>query len=211
MRWSVIVGCATLFNVFAGQAGATIWCGQKPGTILNHPCADSDALSERALSKATGKFQAQWRNLTGVWNVKSATSAAGARPEIQVLVDPPWAGCTRSEIPASVNGIPVLVVPSEVPEVIVSSGYIESLHRPPSRKSNDNLDRERTYSGIVHQYGPRWLALPGVIGIAPAGCDCDSCNFKGIEISVQRQFMSALLKQIPRSVKGVPVNLLPRD
>ncbi|MHB8383540.1 MAG: hypothetical protein ACYDC3_14530 [Candidatus Binataceae bacterium] len=211
MKWNAILAGAMLFSVSAGQAGAAIWCGQRPGTELNHPCGDSDALGERAFSKATGKFQAPWKDLKGVWNVLAATSAAEGRMEIQVLVDPPWAGCARSQIPTVVNGIPVLVVPSEVPKVIISNGYFGYLHRPPSRKSNDNLESEKTYAKLVHQYGSRWLALPGVIGIAPGKCDCRSCDFKGVEVSVQRQFMRALLKQIPPLVDGVPVTLLPSD
>jgi len=211
VKWSALLSGVILLCVSAGQARATIWCGHGPGTVLNHPCAASDRPRDPALSEALAKYGTQWSNLTGVWKVSPASSAAGGGAEIQVSADPRWAACVRNQIPESVDDIPVLVVPGEVPKVIISNGYFGYLHRPPSRKSNSNLDSEKTYSELVRQSGPRWLALPGVIGIEPAGCDCDSCNFKGIEISVQRQFMSALLKQIPPSVKGVPVNLLPSD
>jgi len=211
VKRSALLSGAILLCVSAGQARATIWCGHGPGTVLNHPCGASDRPRDPAVRRALAKYDTQWSNLTGVWKVSPATSAARGGAEIQVSADPRWAACVRKQIPESVDDIPVLVVPREVPNVIISNGYFGYLHRPPSRKSNSNLDSEKTYSELVRQYGPRWLALPGVIGIAPEKCDCHSCGFNGIEVSVQRQFMSALLKQIPSSVKSVPVTLLPSD
>ncbi|MGH7778283.1 MAG: hypothetical protein ACREQR_00435 [Candidatus Binataceae bacterium] len=207
MKWSNFLASAALLFAFAGPGRATIWCGR--GAALDHPCKDSDA---RPLTKAAAEDQAHWMNLKGVWQVESATSAAGGGAEIQVMVDPPWAGCVRSQIPSSVDGIPLLIVPKDVPRVIVrGGGFFESVRRPPSRKSKDNLEDEKTYAGIVQRYGSQWLALPGVIGIAPGECDCGSCDFTEIEISVQRPFMSALLKKIPPSVDDVPITLLPCD
>ncbi len=147
VKWSALLSGVILLCVSAGQARATIWCGHGPGTVLNHPCAASDRPRDPALSQRHSQnIGTQWSNLTGVWKVSPATSAAGGGAEIQVSADPRWAACVRNQIPESVDDIPVLVVPGEVPKVIISNGYFGYLHRPPSRKSNSNLDSEKTYS-----------------------------------------------------------------
>ncbi|MFZ1887866.1 MAG: hypothetical protein WAU33_07535 [Candidatus Binataceae bacterium] len=197
----------------AGQSYAAIWCGHGPGSALDHPCTASDVPNDSAASGVVAKHETQWWKIKGVWEMGYSTSAAGGGTEIQISADPPWAACVRSQIPASVDSIPVVAIPISAPTGVITNGNHFAMYgKPPAYEvSNGASDREKDYSRIVQKYGHQWMGLAGVIGVAPAGCDCGSCDFTGIEISVQRHFMSALLKQIPPSVDGVPVTLLPND
>jgi hypothetical protein len=214
MKWRVLLPALVLLCICAGRANATIWCGC--AGVLDHPCSAADKPSDAVSSNAIERNQPHWTALQGVWKVGSATSAAGGRPQVQVMVDPPWADCARTRMPSSVDGIPVVVVPRSVPKTgrILSDDiavYEYPPRQPPSRKSVRNATGAAAYARIVQDYGDRWMALPGVIGIAPAGCDCARCEYSGVEVDVQRQFLSSVWKKIPPTVKGMAVEVIPRD
>jgi hypothetical protein len=212
MKWRVLVSGLVLVFLGGGRSNATIWCGR--GGILDHQCSDADTSSDPAVTRAMEKYRDPWMDLTGVWSVGSATSAAGGLPQIQVMVDPPWAGCAESRILSTVGGVSTLIVPKSAPHTIqtFSTGiYSYPPPPPPSRNSAQNANGAEAYSRTLRQYGRSWMALPGVIGISPAGCDCTRCDYSGVEIDVQRQFLRSVKKQIPSSVDGVTVKILSRD
>lgn len=214
MRRGLLLQGVVVLCLCAVHAHATMWCGNGPDSALDHPCEASDGLKEPdAASEAIVKHEERWTDLKGVWHADFAPSATGGGAEIQVYVDPPWAACARSQIPLSVDSFPVVIVPIKIPKVILggSAPLVRRGISPAYDVSNGASDRAKDYSRIVQKYDHRWMSLAGVIGIAPKGCDCGSCDFTGVEISVQRHFMSSLLKQIPPSADGVPVTLLPSD
>ena len=212
VKWRALVSGLVLVFLGGGRSNATIWCGS--GGILDHQCSDSETSSDSAVSRAVEKYRVPWTDLQGVWSVRSATSAAGGLPQIQAIVDPPWADCARSRIPSSVGGVSVMIVPSSVPHTgkIVAPGIYEyPPHAPPSRKTAQNADGAEAYSRILRQYGRSWMDLPGVIGVSPAGCDCTRCAYSGVDIDVQGQFLRSVKQKIPSSVEGVTVKIFSRD
>ncbi|MGH7778285.1 MAG: hypothetical protein ACREQR_00445 [Candidatus Binataceae bacterium] len=200
------------FCYCAGHARAAIWCGHGQGSVLDHPCGASDVPKNSSVTAVIDKFYKQSERMKGVWSVDSATSAAQGGAEIQVRADPPWAACAKSQLPSSFEGIPVIVIPIAIPkDVQFSSAGTAVRYGPAPEILNQGSDNAKTYTRIVRNHGQKWMSLPGVIGIAPGECDCGSCDFTEIEISVQRPFMSALAKQIPPTIDDVPITLLPSD
>ena len=63
---------------------------------------------------------------------------------------------------------------------------------------------------IVQEYGDDWDDVPGVLGIG-AKCNDDGCDFRTVEVSVQRELLPAARNSIPRSVNGVRIVLTPED
>jgi hypothetical protein len=187
----------------AASLHAEIWCGQGPSTLLDHPCVPP---SEAAVSRVVLKYRNAWIALTGVSSVELAKSQNGE--EIRVRVGPDFANPNRGRIPPSADGIPVVILPASA---ATGDFIVRSFPRP----SGDNGSRSRTrsedaYLEVIHNSGERWLALPGVIGIGPVDCADDGCDFGSVGISVQRQLLGSARKQIPSSVDGVPIVLIPR-
>jgi hypothetical protein len=113
-----------------------------------------------------------------------------------------------------VDGVTALVVPAKPRgnEISGSSWFIVAPRESAlPRFSERNADHFGAYSRALALHERRWMALPGVIGIEPAGCDCRRCDYSGVLIDVQRQFLDSVQKLIPSSVDGVPVKVVPRD
>jgi len=187
----------------AGTPRAEMWCGRGPLTTLDHPCTSGDL---------------------GVWKVESVTSKNG-NAEILVYVDPAlgFAESTRRQIPTSVAGVPVVIFPDRLGTGgQIGSRYYSTVDEAIKRSDREKrvaaekalADREaseKAYRLALHQYGKRWLAQPGVLGIGPSKCDADACDFGSVGITVQRQLLDATRTKIPSSVNGVPIVLIPQD
>jgi hypothetical protein len=208
--WVVLVGVSLL--LFTQRASATIWCGSA-GSLV-HPCSAEDTPHGSAVSKALKRYQSSG-NLRGVRNFTAATSGAGGQPQIQVFVYPPWAECVRTQIPPVMHGVSALIVPSKVPGSADFSAGSWFIVAPPEsaqpRLTERNAEHYGGYSRVLARYGHQWMALPGVIGIEPAGCGCSRCDYSGVEHEVQRHFLESVQKVIPSSVNGMPVKVVPRD
>lgn len=211
MKWYALLSGLIFLSICAGQSGATMWCGDGPGTVLDHPCSDSDEPHDSAVVEAVARFKKQAMAIEGVWSVEQATSATGSGQEIRVRVDPQMASCLKYRIPTSVDDIPIMTIPSKAPSGLY--GIFSFPDGSADRKSDPKTERAKAYSAIVEQYGWRWLDLAGVIGIAPGICDRNSSDFSSdfteVDISVQRQFRSAVRQQIPPTVNTVPIDIIP--
>jgi hypothetical protein len=206
--WVVLVGVSLL--LFTQRASATICCGSA-GSLV-HPCSADDTPHGSAVSKALERYRYP-RGLEGVRNLAAATSGAGGRPQIQVFVYPPWAQCVRTRIPSKVHGVTALVVPAKAPGISIGPGWfiVATPESALPRLTERNAEHYGAYSRVLARYGHQWMALPGVIGIEPAGCDCSRCDYSGVEVDVQRQLLESVQKVIPSSVNGMPVKVVPRD
>ncbi len=216
---------AMILLVAARPARAEMWCGDGPGTKLSHPCTDDD--DDPAVSAAIDKYQEQWMNLPGVSLVDHNDTYHNRAQSIVVDVDAAFVESVKKQIPASVDGIPVVIVPvkksdSENTEHFVDTGhfaYGPPAQRPPNdpaelaRRAVQQADQEeagKSYALVLQQYGDRWDKMPGVLGFTPK-CDPNGCDFKTIEISVQRELLSQARDEIPGSVNGVRIVLTPDD
>ncbi len=205
--------CAAILILSAARANAVIWCRQPGGPGYpcgpSHPKACARALNE-ALWKAFPKIMAS--HTTPEFYCQP--SGPGGRLQAQATVDSSWASCVRSRMSASVSGVSVLIVPTSVAVVEnadANTAFYGYSVRYASRKSVHNSKRAAAYSRILTAHGTEWMALPGVIGIEPVGCDCSRCDYSGVMVDVQRQFLDSVRKVIPSSVDGVPVEVIPRD
>ena len=198
----------------APQSRADMWCSDGPGTKLSHPCTDDD--DNPAVSAAIEKYQDQWMDLDGVYQVDDSDIYHNRIPSILVHVDSPSVDRVRKQIPSSVDGIPVVVVPGKMPEAGGAVGFFSYNATQPDpeevarrvRKQEDKAKTQELYTSIVQQYGERWDDLPGVLGV---GADCDDDGCKAIEVTVQRELLSRARDEIPSSVNGVRIVLTPDD
>ncbi|MGC1343910.1 MAG: hypothetical protein WA854_16375, partial [Candidatus Binataceae bacterium] len=204
--------------LWTGGSRAEMWCGRSPSAPLDHPC---DAAAKTALSAAVLRYRNEWMALGGIREVELITSQNGG-DEILVRVDLHFADPPRSQIPASVDSVPVVILPGAPPGPETAPvwgegsgpGAPETAEEDQVRRQSELKEREaaeKAYSLTVHKYGKRWLALPGVIGIGPSKCDRDGCDFGSVGIAVQRQFLDVTRNKIPRSVNGVATVLIPQD
>lgn len=215
----------TILIFAAGQSRAEMWCGNGPGTVLSHPCTDDDV--DPAVSAAIDKYQDHWTNLDGVSKVDDSDKYHNRVPSIEVDVDPGSVDSVRKQIPASVDGIPVAIVPDKMTQDNTSGKmcqddntgpYGHYAYGPPpdpaeaARLAQQQADRakaQQAYTSIVQQSGERWQNLPGVLGVTHK-CDDGRSDFKTIEISVQRELLPEARDEIPSSVDGVRI-VLTRD
>jgi hypothetical protein len=218
---------AMILVSLARQARAEMWCGDGPGTKLSHPCTDDD--DDPAVSAAIDKYQEQWMNLPGVSLVDHNDTYHNRAQSIVVDVDGAFVDSVKKQIPASVDGIPVMIVPFKKTDKDDEAGhyaygppgygphaYGSNADVPPTdpaelaRRAAQQAEQEKaqeSYNSIIRQYAERWYDLPGVVGVN-AKCD-DDCT--AIEISVQRELLSQARDEIPSSVNGVPIVLTPDD
>ena len=206
----------------ARQSRAEEWCGDGPGTALSHPCTDVDDYSP-AVDDAVAKYQDRWMRLQGVYSVDLGDTYHNRVPTILVHVDSASVAEVRKEIPSSVDGIPVEIVPGKMPMGLPSVAYLpigpaENARRSSHpkrdascvRREEDHKKAEDSYTLVVQKYGERWMNLPGVIGIG-AKCDSNGCDFKTAEVTVQRELLPEAQREIPSSVYGVKIVLVPED
>lgn len=204
--------------LWTGGSRAEMWCGRNRSAPLDHPCG---AVPKTALSAAVLKYRSEWMKLGGIGKVELVPSHNGS-DEILIHVDPHFADPPRSQIPAAVDGVPVVILPGfpTGPEAAPlwgegsSPGAPETAEEDEARRQSKLKEREaaeKAYSLTVHKYWKRWLAMPGVIGIGPSECDRDGCDFGSVGIAVQRQFLDVTRSKIPRSLNGVATVLIPQD
>jgi len=210
------------------QSRAEMWCGDGPGTALSHPCTDDD--DDPAVSAAIDKYQEQWMDLPGVSLVDHNDTYHNRAQSIVVDVDAAFVDSVKKQLPASVDGIPVVIVPfkktgshDELGHYAYGPpGYGPQVYGPSAnvplidpaelarraRKRAEQEKAQESYNSIIRQYAERWYDLPGVVGVG-SKCDDDGCT--AIEISVQRELLSQARGEIPTSVNGVPILLTPDD
>jgi hypothetical protein len=197
----------------ARQSRAEMWCGNGPGTALSHPCTDDD--ENPVVSAAIAKYQDRWIHLEGVWNIREGDPYHHRVADIEVDAEPASVASVRKQIPPSVDGIPVVIVPSKTPAITsrpsshFSSDPAESARR--ARQIEDPDKAEAAYALIVQKYAHLWHKLPGVLGVGPASCDRDGCDLSAIAVTVQRELLPVARGEIPDSVNGVPIVLTPED
>ncbi len=194
-----------------------MWCGDGPGTELSHPCTDAD--ENPAVNAAVAKYQERWTQLEGVYSVDAGDDYHNRVPNIEVHVETASVASAKKQIPSSVDGIPVAIVPGEMPHGLPASDYL-SFSNDPAEKARRTRERERqkarekyepAYTQVVQDYGKGWTDLPGVIGIGPKCDDGDACDFSTAEVSVQRELLPEAQREIPSSVYGIKIELVPDD
>jgi hypothetical protein len=195
---------AAILIFSAGRANAVIWCSQ--GGAWNGPCGPPIEGCDRAIRAVYPEMIAN--HATPAY---CGVSGPDGRLRVQLAVDSSWANCARSRIPASAGGVSILIVPASVVVLQDRNTAFYTYSGPTSRKSVHNSKRAAAYSRVLSDHAHRWMALPGVIGIEPAGCDCSHCDYSGVELDVQRHFLESVQKVIASSVNGMPVKVVPRD
>src|SRR5208282_5427074 len=120
---------------WAGGLRAEMLCGRGPSTPLDHPCA---AAPKAAISAAVLKYRDEWMRLLGVGKVELATSKSGS-DEIWVHVDLHFEESGRSQIPASLDGVPVVILPGFPPGPEI--GDFVSQSRSGSPEADEAADR----------------------------------------------------------------------
>lgn len=201
---------------FSGRAHAELWCGNGPGTPLDHPCDDRDTQTDPAVEAAISKYENQWMSIHGVWNVTAGTSQTGDPREIRIFVEPKRIAQVREQIPSDADGITVTLIARKMPE---GSSFLQIARvpdaGPPDPKELEKREKARAaeaaYSETMREYSDQWNDLPGVIGMGPAKCKAGECDFSKIKITVQAQFMDDAREQIPSNVNGVSIVLVPYD
>jgi len=153
--------------------------------------------------------------LDGVWKVDEGDTYHNRVPNIEVYVEPASVTSVKKQIPASVNAIPVEIVPGEMPEALPAIGYLSSDPVENARRARQAQERARarerdepSYTQVVQTYGESWEKVPGVLGMGPK-CDSDGCDFSTIEVTVQRELLPGARSEIPGSVNGVRIELVP--
>jgi len=224
-RFTVLL-LSVLLTLAARQSRAEMWCGDGPGTALSHPCADGDD-DNPAVEDAIAKYRDRWMRLKGVWSVEQGDDQYHNRvADIEVHVESTTVAAVRKQIPSSVDRIPIVIVPGEIPTGLDSFVGLPVSNRLPQsdRRSSDategaslvsqDEDRKKDedlYVSVVQKYGYHWMDLPGVTRIEPAKCDRNGCDFKTVEVSVQRQLLPEARKEIPASINGERIVLTPED
>ena len=200
--------------LIARLSRAEMWCGDGPGTALSHRCTDAD--DSPAVDKAVAKYQDRWMRLKGVWSVEAGDDYHNRVPYIEVHVVPASLAAAKKQIPSFVGGIPVVLVPGEMPDSDVA--FIAG-HPSSDRAERDRLVRQQqerakyepAYIQVVQDYGERWDDLPGVMGIGPKCDGHKGCDFSTAEVSVQRELLPEAQREIPSSVYGVKIVLVPEN
>ena len=196
----------------ARQARADMWCGDGPGTALSHPCTDDDDYNP-AVDDAIAKYRDRWMRIEGVYSVEAGDTYHNRVPSIAVHVDRASVAAARKRIPSSVDGIPVTIVPGEMPQALPAFAYFSSNRAENARRIRKQTAREKAeaaYNLVVRRYGNDWDDMPGVLGIGPRW-ESDGFDFRTVEVTVQRELLPAARKEIPRSVNGVRIVLTPED
>jgi hypothetical protein len=184
---------------------AETWCGDGPGTALNHPCTDADDVDNPAVSAAIKKYQAPWMNIDGVWSVDEAETYNSHAPEISVHVEPKAVKSAKKKIPSSVNGIAVVILPGDMPE----GGVFGFFGDPEESEREQKIATEKEEAdAVLEDYDDRWNALPGVIEVYES-CEKDPCEERRIVVFAQREFLASVRGEIPTSVKGFRVKVVP--
>ena len=200
------LSCAAMITASQHLARAETWCGDGPGTALNHPCTDADDVDNPAVSAAIKKYQAPWMNIDGVWSVDEAETYNSRAPEISVHVEPKAVKSAKKGIPSSVNGIAVVIVPGDMPE---GGGGVYLPIDPEESEREQKIATEREEAdAVLEDYDDRWNALPGVIEVYES-CEKDPCEERRIVVCVQREFLASVRGEIPTSVKGFQVKVVP--
>jgi hypothetical protein len=199
------------------QARAEMWCGDGPGTELSHPCTDAD--ENPAVNATVAKYQERWIQIRGVYSVEAGDDYHNRVPNIEVHVETESAASAKKQIPSSVGGIPVVIVPGKMPEGLPAVGSL-SFSNDPAESSRRARQREReearkkyepVYTQVVQDYGERWMDLPGVMGIGPKCDNNDGCDFSTAIVGVQRELLPQAEREIPSSVYGIKIALSPED
>jgi len=145
-------------------------------------------------------------NIDGVWSVDEAETYNSRAPEISVHVEPKAVKSAKKGIPSSVNGIAVVIVPGDMPE---GGGGVYLPIDPEESEREQKIATEREEAdAVLEDYDDRWNALPGVIEVYES-CEKDPCEERGIVVSVQREFLASVRGEIPTSVKGFRVKVVP--
>jgi hypothetical protein len=215
---------------FTRPSCAEPWCGNGPGTALSHPCTDDDD-DNPAIDDAIAKYQDQWMRLKGVWSVEEGDDGYNNRiANIEVHVESASVVSVRKQIPSAVDGIPVVIVPGEIPfaggavgvfggpidpaEAARHSSEVAKEAAKEARRARLEEDRKKAedlYSFVVQKYGYHWMDLPGVTGMTPAHCNRDGCDFTTVGVTVQRELLPETRREIPSSVDGERIELIPED
>src|SRR5208282_292632 len=207
----VLLLLMTTVMLWAGGLRAEMWCGQGAQAALDHPCGSP---TKRTAAAAAAKYNSEWTNLVGVDKVEQASSKYGGE-EIRVHVDLHFESSSRTGIPASLDGIPVVIFPGfpAGPDLGNPFGSLANTEKARSEQAEREKSEaaEKAYRLVVHKYGDDWLAVPGVLGIGPSSCDANRCDFGAVGIVVQRQLLNLTRSKIPSSVDGVPTILIPQD
>jgi hypothetical protein len=191
-----------LVLLWASPVNADIWCGYGPDSpTLDHSC--SDDIDRLARAVANFKAERQWEKIPGVMEVGSGINIDhGFYVAIQVYVNPPsMIPSVVAQVPKSIDGVPILVVPPEVAVI----GDASSTNCK-SGWSNDPADS--AYLPIEKQYSPEWMKLPGVLTMGPQ-CKDGCCDSTKLEVSVQGPLIDSVRNHIPASIDGVPILLVP--
>ncbi|MGO9606885.1 MAG: hypothetical protein ACLQAT_26425 [Candidatus Binataceae bacterium] len=180
-----------------------------------------------AASPAILKRGHEWRSLVGVGDVELVAAKNGSK-ELWVHVNRYFEESCRSQIPPSVDGVPVVILPGFPPGPEADAfgegcsstvaktpedcrRLIQEEHEAAEKAQAKREADEKVYSVAVNKYAEAWLAQPGVLGIGPSKCDADACDFSSVGIIVQSKLEDVARSKIASSVDGVPVVLTPQD
>ena len=224
-----VILLALILVSFTRPSRAEPWCGDGPGTALSHPCTDDD--DNQALDDAIAKYRDEWMRLKGVWSVEEGDDENHNRvANIEVRVESASVISVRKQIPSAVDGIPVVILPGEIPSGVSIGSFTrrgsddgEAVRSPSEvakeaaeearrvRLEEDRKKAEDLYSSVVLKYGYHWMDLPGVTGMTPANCNRDGCDFTTVGVTVQRELLPETRREIPSSVDGERIELIPED
>jgi hypothetical protein len=216
MRNALALVATLLLGAMSVGARAELWCGNGPGTPLDHPCSSEDTEEDPAVSAAVASHTNDWMMVHGVWQVSAGTIQTGNPLEIRVYVEPPQIAAAKQQIPSEVDDIPVRLVAKKMPVGAGLTSFSKVSQSDPApydptaaeRQASAKLD-EAVYAETMHEYGEQWNDLPGVVGLGPKKCDEHGCDFSAIRIIVQTQFMSDVKGRITDSVNGIPIVFVP--
>jgi len=205
------VGAMAIFLMMAANpAHAGWWCADGPGRQPDHPC-DDDSDDANA---AAAKFEDQWMaQYPGITDVSSGLSDDGDYLELRVTVDPPeLASSIEAVLPSEADGFPVRVLAQ--PRFDGNSeDYSEALNSDvkDDAKRRDEIDARAKYKLIREVLSDpeakSWMELPGVVVVDSPRCG--SGNSPTIQVEVQPAMVSDAKAQIPSSLMGVPVEVVP--
>jgi hypothetical protein len=215
-RLAVVLLLPFVLLLIARQSRAETWCGDGPGTELSHPCTDAD--ENPVVNAAVAKYRDRWIQIEGVYDVDAGDDYHDGVPDIEVHVETASVASAKKQIPSSVGGIPVVIVPGKMPEAGVAVSWFSSDRAENARRARQEEEREKArakyepaYTQVVQDYGESWMDLPGVMGIS-AKCDNeDACDFSTAEVGVQRELLPEAEREIPSSVYGIKIELCPED
>jgi len=209
---------AALFIVVAMkvESGAELWCGDGPGTPLDHPCSERDTEEDPTVAAAVASHTNEWMTVQGVWQVSAGTAQTGTQLEIRVYVEPSRISTARQQIPSEVDDISVRLVAKKIPTSGRLTSFPKDSQSDPApydpgaaeRQANARL-AEAVYAETIREYGEQWSDLPGVVSLGPKKCDERRCDFSAIRITVQSQLMNDVKERVTDSVNGIPIVFVP--